>query len=238
MILKTRSGQPCMILLKLGQKEHLEMLRKGLLHMNSLAYFTKLESDAARGDPYEGTDAILQPCDIGEFLFDPHLPGMEPFHVNGAPDGLVGPVRFTLHRTSSCNIFCMFAVSKPVVGPVFSKKHEWPGDHFLLFTNTQEFFNRVVVAAKNHVLRVEGRAVEYYDGTKYSGQTGRFRKRSVFSYQCEYRIVVEPGVDGPFPFEIGDLSDITSEVISRDLADDVLKFSPEDAVEAGLSWEN
>ncbi len=47
----------------------------------------------------------------------------------------------------------------------------------------------------------------------------------------------EPGVDGPFRFEIGDLSDITSEVIPLDLADDVLKFGPEDAVEAGLSWD-
>ncbi len=175
-----------MILLKLGQKEHLEMLRKGLLYMNSLAYFTALEADVARGDPYEGTDSILQPCDIGEFHFDPHVPGIDPLHVHGAPDGLVGPVRFALHRTSSCNIFCMFAVSKPVVGPIFPKSSEWPGDHFVLFTNTQEFFNKVVFAAKDQGLRVEGRAVEYYDETKYSGQTGRFRKRSVYSYQCEY----------------------------------------------------
>ena len=237
MALKTENGQPCMVLLKLGRKDHLEKLRKGLLHMKSLAYFAKLESDAARSDPYEGTDSILQPCDIGEFFFDPHIPGIERFHVNGAPDGLVGPVRISLDRTSACNIFCMFAVTRPIVGPIFPNTNEWPGDHLVLFTNTQEFFNRVVVAAKNHGLRVEGRAVEYYDGTKYSGHTGRFRKRSVFSYQCEYRIVIEPGIDKELNFEIGDLSDITSEVISRDLADDVLKFTPEDAVEAGLSWD-
>jgi hypothetical protein len=226
-----------MILLKLGQKEHLEMLRKGLLYMNPLAYFTALEDDAARGDRYEGTSYILQPCDIGEFLFDPHLPDMDPFHVHGAPDGLVGPVRIALNRTSSCNIFCMFAVNAPIVGPIFARAREWPGNHFVLFTNTQEFVNRVVAAAKSRGLRVGGRTVEYYDETNYSGQTGRFRKRSVFSYQCEYRIVVEPGVDGPLHFEIGDLSEITSEVISRDLADDVLRFSPKDAVEAGLSWD-
>ena len=79
--------------------------------------------------------------------------------------------------------------------------------------------------------------VKYYDETKYSGKVGRFLKRSTYSYQREYRIAVEPGVHEPFHFEIGDLRDITSEVISRDLADDVLKFSPEDAVEAGLSWD-
>jgi len=236
MSLKTQSGQPCMLLLKLGQKEHLEKLRAGLLYMNSLAYFTALESDAARSDPYEGTDTIMQPCDIGEFVFDPRMPGIQPLRFNGPPDGLL-ELRISLNRTSACNIFCMFAVTQPFVASIFPRTREWPGDHFVLITNTQEFVNRVAVAARRQRLRVEGRAVEYYDETKYSGQVGRFRKRSVYSYQCEYRIVVEPGVDGPFLFEIGDLRDITSEVISRDLADDVLKFSPEDAVEAGLSWD-
>jgi hypothetical protein len=46
---------------------------------------------------------------------------------------------------------------KPVVGPIFPKSSEWPGDHFVLFTNTQEFFNKVVFAAKDQGLRVEGR---------------------------------------------------------------------------------
>ena len=72
--------------------------------------------------------------------------------------------------------------------------------------------------------------VKYYGDSEYSGQTGRFRKRSCFAYQREYRIVVEPGLEGPRRFEIGDMTDITSEVIPRSLADEVLKFSPEDAI--------
>jgi hypothetical protein len=58
----------------------------------------------------------------------------------------------------------------------------------------------------------------------------------VFSYQREYRIVVEPGTDGPLRFELGNLTDITSEVLPIQAADDVLRFGPEDAVEAGLRW--
>lgn len=131
----------------------------------------------------------------------------------------------------------MFAVDEPIVAPIFPKNYEWPGDHFVLLTNTQEFFNRVVAASENQGLWVEGRRVEYYDKANHSGQTGRFRKPSLFSYQREYRIVAEPGADGPLRFEIGDLSDITSEVILRDFADDVLHFSPESAVGAGLSWD-
>lgn len=37
-------------------------------------------------------------------------------------------------------------------------------------------------------------------------------------------------------FEIGDLTDITF-VIPLASADDVLKFGPEDAIAAGLSWD-
>jgi hypothetical protein len=143
MSLKTVSGHPCMVLLKLGQKEHMEMLRAGLLYMNPLAFFAALDADAARGDPFEGSDSIIQPCEIGDIIIDPQLPGIEPLHVHGAPDGLIGPMRFTLSRTLACNIFCMFAVNEPVVGPIFPRSHEWPGDHFLLFTHTQAFLNRV-----------------------------------------------------------------------------------------------
>ena len=64
-----------MLLLKLGQREHMEMLRKGLLYRNSLAFFKLLEADPARSDPYEGTDSIIQPFDIAEFILDPHIVG-------------------------------------------------------------------------------------------------------------------------------------------------------------------
>jgi hypothetical protein len=232
---KTKTGKPCMLLLKLGQREHLERLREGTLYMNSLAFFKSVESDSARGDPYEGTDSITQPSDIGQIVIDPHIPGWEKLHV--PPSDLTGPVRIALNRTSSCNIFCMFSVSRPIDGPIFPKSYQWFGDSFVLFTNTKEFLTRVVAAAKRQGLNVKSRPVEYYDGTKYSGATGRFRKRSIYSHQNEYRVVVEPGIVGPLHLQIGDLSDITSEVTRLDLADEVLKFSSNDAVEAGLSWD-
>ena len=45
-----------MLLLKLGQRKHLEALRKGLLYLNPLAFFRSLEADQARGDRTEGID--------------------------------------------------------------------------------------------------------------------------------------------------------------------------------------
>jgi hypothetical protein len=95
----------------------------------------------------------------------------------------------------------------------------------------------VGTAAKNRGLRIEGRLVEYYDENEYSGEVGRFRKSSLFSYQSEYRIALETGTQGPFRFEIGDLSDITSEVLALDSADEILKFRPSEIEASGLTWD-
>jgi hypothetical protein len=203
--------------------------------MNSLAFFTSLEADPARGDPFEGTDSIIQPCDIGQFTIDPQIPTFEKINITASD--LAGPVRIALHQTSYCNIFCMFAVNRPIEGPIFPKSYQSFGDSFLLFTNTQEFLLRVMDAAKRQGLQGEARLVEYYDALKYSGQTGRFRKPSIYSRQSEYRIILETEVEGPFRFEIGDLRDITSEILPLDFADDILKFRPEDAEAAGLTWD-
>jgi len=223
-----------MLLLKLGQREHLEMLRKGLLYMNSLAFFETLEADRARGDRREGVDYIYQPSDC-KIMFDPGIPGFEKIRGSAA-SGLAG-VQIRTQRTRSCNVFCMFAVTKPVEGPLFPKSNQWFGDSFVIFTHTQEFLSRVEAAAKHQDLKGECRLVQYYDENNYTGEAGRFWKSSGFAYQSEYRIALETGAEGPFPFEVGDLGDITSDVLPLDSADHFLKLRPEDLEAAGLSWD-
>jgi hypothetical protein len=235
MSLRDSRGNPYLLLLKLGQKEHLEMLRKGKLYMNTLAYFTTLDSDPARADPYEGTDSIIQPRHIGEFIIDPNLPGMKPLKV--LPSELAGPVRISMNRTRTCNVFCMFAVNTPIEGSIFPNSNEWFGDSFVLFKNTPEFLSRIKTAAERSGFAVSAGMIEYYDEAIYSGKTGRFRKQSHFAHQREFRVILESTLNAPLVFDLGDLTDITSEVHSFEDADAILKFSPEDASEAGLSWE-
>jgi hypothetical protein len=85
-------------------------------------------------------------------------------------------------------------------------------------------------------LQGEAAPVQYYDENKYSGRLGRFKKGSIYSYQSEFRIVLETRVDGPFRFEIGDLRDITSHVFSLSEAGHILRFGQQEAEEAGLIW--
>jgi hypothetical protein len=67
--------------------------------------------------------------------------------------------------------------------------------------------------------------VEYFDEKEYSGKVGRFRKRSIFGYQNEFRIAVEPGSGEPMKLAVGSLLDITSEVLPLSEANRILDFS-------------
>ena len=77
--------------------------------MNTMQYFAEPENDGARADPFEGTDSIIQPKDVGEFIFNPNFPGMESISIPNSD--LAGPVRFSLDRTALCNLFYLFAIT-------------------------------------------------------------------------------------------------------------------------------
>ena len=228
------NGQPWMALMKLGSKEHMEQFRTGLLYMNTLSYFRDLEADTARGDRFEGVDSILQPKDLGESYIDSGIPSIGRIDIRR--EDLGGPITIAKEKTLRCNLFCLYAITKPVKGSLFPTEHEWFGDSLVLVKNALEFLIRVAKAAKEQKLAIQGVRVEYYDENDYSGQVGRFKKSSRFAYQNEFRIAIEAGVDGPFRFEIGDIRDITSEVIPFHEADEHLKFTEADAREAGLTW--
>jgi hypothetical protein len=232
--MRDSNGQPWMVLMKLGTKEHMEQFRTGLLYMNTLSYFRDLEADTARGDRFEGVDSILQPKHLGESFIDSGIPSIGRIDIR--KEDLAGPITIAMNQIAGCNLFCLYALTRTVKGSLFAADHEWFGDSLVLVTNTPDFLNRVTKAAKEQKLPMRGAPVEYYDEYDYSGRVGRFKKSSRFAYQNEYRIAIEAGVDGPFRFEIGDICDITSEVIPFDQADEHLKFTEADAREAGLIW--
>jgi hypothetical protein len=229
-----RAMQTICGLMKFGEKEHIQAFRSdGLMYMKSLAEFARLETDIERGDCFEGTDTIIQPKHVGECIFDTGKVGLGKFVAQ--PSDFAGPLRIGLNRTGSCNLYCMFAITKPNDGELVDPKNLEFGDSCVLVLNPTEFLSRVVRAAKYAGLNyIEYRLVEYYDGEEYSGETGRFRKRSKFAHQNEFRIVIEPGSEDPRRLSVGSLIDITSEVLPSSEVNQRLDFSTRSAREAGL----
>jgi hypothetical protein len=223
------------ILIRFSEPRWLEAFRnEGELFMNTLDYFRTLESDPARADTYEGTGRMVQPADIGELIFDSGLPQLGK-HI-ADPRELCGPVRVSLSKTLACNIFCMFSITRPIDGDIVKAEHRHElGSAFVLVLNSAEFMNRVIEAGRREGLaELSCGAVEYYDGTLYSGEVGPFGKRSIYRHQSEYRIVAKPGLGRPRTLRVGNLRDITSEILPSADINELLDFSSNSAREAGL----
>jgi hypothetical protein len=230
-VLHDSNGNPAMFVLKMGQREHMEQFRKGLLYMNTLKYFRGLDGDSARADRFEGVTHIFQPKDV---IMRLSAPGFGEITI-GSMD-LAAASTLSMNSELCCNIFCLHAITAPVSGPLFPSEHEWFGDSTVLVLNTRDFLNRALVAAKDKNFTIVGSLVEYYDHDTYTGKLDRFRKSKRFAHQREYRIAVEsPGTE-PLTLEIGDITDITSEMIPFSEANDAFKFSEDDARAAALFW--
>jgi hypothetical protein len=202
-------AQSWMILLKFGQRDHLEQLRnRGLLHMKPQRYFREMESDAARGDRFETTDRVFQPSELRSLRVKRKDSLSETVIT---PDRLVGPVLISLDK-APCNIYCMFAITEPAT-PLVDERNFQFGDSFVVILHTASFLDRMCSAAAARGFHYESGRVQYYDPIKCSGETGPFRKPATLSYQNEFRFIVRPGSSSPINLEIGSLADITSEVL-------------------------
>jgi hypothetical protein len=95
------------------------------------------------------------------------------------------------------------------------------GAYCVAVLNAQEFIDRCQAAVTS--LNVVGKLglVDYFDELTFSGLLPKdmhgFQKRSFFSHQREYRILIdlnrEPNI---YTMPVGDLSDITTQVITPD----------------------
>src|ERR1700757_5095202 len=115
------------------------------------------------------------------------------------------------------------------------KKISQFGTSFVIILNTFEFLRRFATSVKKSGLHQEHDLVEYYELDKYSGESGPFRKPSRFAFQNEFRLVVRPGIVLR-KMVIGNLEDITSEILPLPEINRIVDLSPDSARKAGLSW--
>jgi hypothetical protein len=188
------------VLFKFVANEHLQDLLQGRLYMNALSYFSELEAaDALRSDEREGQSFWLPQGPILSIR-----QGQEFIPIEG-----ITFIAHTVEGALERNIFCMYAFPWKTKAALVDERNFEFGDKFLVFTRPDEFLRRVQAAAEAIGQAFCGDLVRYVPET-YDGPVGPFKKRSLFSYQNEFRIVLEPGIGKPLILDIGDIRDITA----------------------------
>ena len=188
-------------LIKFGKYEHICQFRDdGLLYLNNPPYFWGIEKDEElRGDPFDGVAEVwrgrngtVTPADDTE----------NPLKVKN------WVLRTHPSHPERINIFCMCAV-RPSVGrfPVDERNFRF-GDYAIVFTNPQEFIDRISSNLKNQGVSHKAGLVEYVDD-EHTGKLGPFRKLKRFYYQSEWRLVSYDGPGETRKIWIGSIRDIS-----------------------------
>jgi hypothetical protein len=193
-------------LIKFGKQKNLLRLRdEGILYMNNLPYFWKIEDDELRGDPF---DCIVEVA-RGPRISFPSADGKEML--------MEGNWTLRMHppEPEKINIFCMYAL-RPLIEETFpvNEKNFQFGEHALVLMNRDEFMRRIELTLKSQKIEAKANLVEYVDDS-YIGEIGSFIKLRRFSYQSEWRLVCENGPGGPREIRLGSIRDI-SEIIRSD----------------------
>lgn len=208
------------------EESHAEAFRRGELYMKTIRMFKehKDESGELRGDPMEGVVAWYQPNKIKLEIGGREIPSNE----------IAVPIAIYSNELLENNAFFIYSLNSRGYDTISAETirdfkrtleiHEacyGLGAYCVAVLNAQEFINRCQAAVKS--LNVTGKLglVDYFDELTFSGALPQerhgFQKRSFFSHQREYRILIdlnrEPDI---YTMPVGDLGDITTQVITPD----------------------
>ena len=209
---------------------HADDFVHGRVFANRLSRFKKAEDsdESGRMDRHEGTIGWMQP---GECRLT--LNGMD------MSDDLAGPVQIQKNWLNHLNVFCVHAAHSGDLelaslsnDNIESLRQELMipdecsalGKYAVVVKNVTEFINRMrsSAQAKNYRI-VRCGLVKYYDPATFHGNfrdvESVFRKQVQYSFQREFRFVIDSGSLGecPLVIDIGDIRDITLQLESTEL---------------------
>lgn len=199
------------LLLKYGQKQHLEQLQNGTLYLKCIKFFKENGADdIGRLDKNENlTDVLRYPYFKGQVLYNNIIVGtlskMNVYIPEHDKD-------FFTHI--SCFVLPKFDIKTTGIKNLVDKKMKNFGAYVLMIYDFNEFLNRVVNACKIHpsISKVGKGCVTYIDAEKYHGRVDIFNKFDNLSWQQEYRIAVQDITNCNKDFlhlEIGNIEDIS-----------------------------
>ena len=201
-------------LIKFGQKVHLEELyRKGVIYMNHLSEFLKLDDNVLRGDKYESLAEIKEIFNI------------EVSH-QGKNVGYAKNGKLSLWNNElSGNIYSMYTLftNDKLEELRINEKCKEFGDAFVIISNVEEFISRIKKEACKQGLDIVYGTVDYVNAKEYVGNWSVFKKPIEYSYQKEFRFFIRQNSSGPFCLTLGSIEDISLMLDSGDL--DKLNFA-------------
>ena len=220
------------------KEEYADDFMKGSLYLNRLSYYKAMEdSDDGRADKYEAAAAWLQPPDVNIKL---SIDGLNRA-IEILPEDLAAPVYWSHNHHDHLHVLCLYAIYtngfECVDGQVNYSDEKAPelkrqlevhqdnfkfGQHAVIVPATL-FINRVKGAIKNLGYSGRMKLADYYNPdlshTEFTENIIPFKKQQRFSYQNEFRIVVNNKTigDTPLRIEVGDLSDISAKINATSL---------------------
>ena len=213
----------------LTEQDHVNNFIQGKIYFNKLSEFKEIKDSEAsrRNDQYEGAAAWLQPEKVR----------MEINSIDFSND-LAGPLTIQMNRLNHLHIFCVHAVhsghldlTKLSGDNIESLRDELKipddclslGEHAVVINNMPEFIKRVEDAAVTNGYKLIKGRVKYYNPETLHGyfqnMEAIFRKRDEYSYQREFRFVLDTRTtdDCPLILNIGNIRDITLQLKSNEL---------------------
>lgn len=195
------------LLFKVSSFDRLVQMQKGLLYMNSLEYFSRLEGESAmalRRDELEKVYASYKAGNNGELTTKLLLKVEEGGVAKKLDLGQSAILTVDFPRPQNMMIFCMGALADDVGGNIpgeidgkykFDERFLQFGDHVLLITNAPAFSNRI-----NEALKKEKNAfsspffeggyglIDYINSRDHTGCIGLYRKDIKYYWQREFRM--------------------------------------------------
>ena len=218
-------------LFKIFRKEqYRDEFKKGLLYFNTLEFFKNIEDPCkfCIADDCEGVVGFYQPDKI-KLQF-------------GRLDitDLAGPVTIRKNDLACYNLLSLasindgefkasekYTLEEIKKGYSFLESINSIGDYAILITDTNEFIHRIEIVAKEQNYTLMRGLVEYYDSRTFNGNFSCpnkfFHKKNEFSYQKEYRFVLEKNErkNAPIVLNIGNISDICVDLFTREINDKI-----------------
>lgn len=201
---------------KIGEKEHIdEFYYNGLIYMNPINYFKKIEDRKLRGDVHEGRCLVSQGDTIRLKLNNDWL------EFSKETNQSFNCQYYQEYEKTKGNIFSMHTLFMPEDNEILTvdKRNQEFGDYCLIITYTEEFIKRVKASFEAKNIKLNYGLVKYYDYKTFSGKAGVFHKSNIYDYQNEFRLFCENESDNPFSIRIGSISDISKVFKSQDLSD-------------------